>query len=64
MAFMSTLVTYGRGEGVVVGTAMNTEMGKIAKILDEDTHELTPLQKKSSKSSAKCSGISPSGFAS
>ncbi|GJM79938.1 hypothetical protein HMSSN139_24340 [Paenibacillus sp. HMSSN-139] len=33
MAFMSTLVTYGRGEGVVVGTAMNTEMGKIAKIL-------------------------------
>lgn len=46
MAFMSTLVTYGRGEGVVVGTAMNTEMGKIAKILDEDTQDLTPLQKK------------------
>ncbi|MCY7559652.1 HAD-IC family P-type ATPase, partial [Paenibacillus macerans] len=34
MAFMSTLVTYGRGEGVVVSTAMDTEMGKIAKILD------------------------------
>ncbi|WP_054954862.1 cation-translocating P-type ATPase [Paenibacillus dakarensis] len=46
MAFMSTLVTYGRGEGVVVGTAMNTEMGKIAGILDEDTQEMTPLQKK------------------
>ncbi|RRJ63430.1 cation-translocating P-type ATPase [Paenibacillus oralis] len=46
MAFMSTLVTYGRGEGVVVATAMDTEMGKIAKILDEDTRELTPLQKK------------------
>lgn len=46
MAFMSTLVTYGRGEGVVVGTAMETEMGKIAKILDEDIEEMTPLQKR------------------
>ncbi|MEF2966459.1 cation-translocating P-type ATPase [Paenibacillus sp. M1] len=46
MAFMSTLVTYGRGEGVVVATGMDTEMGKIAKILDEDEQDLTPLQKK------------------
>ncbi len=46
MAFMSTLVTYGRGEGVVIATAMDTEMGRIAKILDEDTKEMTPLQKK------------------
>jgi len=46
MAFMSTLVTYGRGEGVVVGTAMETEIGKIAKILDEDIEEMTPLQKR------------------
>jgi len=46
MAFMSTLVTYGRGEGVVVATAMETEMGKIAKILDEDIEEMTPLQKR------------------
>src|SRR5690606_4054859 len=46
MAFMSTLVTYGRGEGIVVATGMNAEMGKIATILDEDTQELTPLQKK------------------
>lgn len=46
MAFMSTLVTYGRGEGIVVATAMDTEMGKIAKILDDDDKELTPLQKK------------------
>ena len=45
MAFMSTITTYGRGEGVVVATAMNTEMGKIAKALDEDILELTPLQK-------------------
>lgn len=46
MAFMSTLVTYGRGEGVVVATAMDTEIGKIAKILDEDNNEMTPLQKR------------------
>jgi P-type Ca2+ transporter type 2C len=46
MAFMSTLVTNGRGEGVVVAAAMDTEMGKIAAILDEDTREMTPLQKK------------------
>jgi Ca2+-transporting ATPase len=46
MAFMSTLVTYGRGEGIAVATAMETEMGRIAKILDDDNKELTPLQKK------------------
>ncbi|MHA0856815.1 cation-translocating P-type ATPase [Paenibacillus sp. CMAA1364] len=49
MAFMSTLVTYGRGEGIAVATAMDTEMGSIAKILDEDNKELTPLQKKLEK---------------
>lgn len=46
MAFMSTLTTYGRGEGVVVATAMETEIGQIAKILDEDNDEMTPLQKR------------------
>lgn len=46
MAFLSTMATYGRGEGVVVATAMNTEMGKIASILDEDHEEMTPLQKR------------------
>lgn len=46
MAYMSTLVTYGRGEGVVVSTAMDTEIGKIAKILDDDKSEMTPLQRK------------------
>ena len=44
MAFMSTMATYGRGEGVVVATGMETEIGKIAKILDEDENTLTPLQ--------------------
>ncbi|AHM56363.1 ATPase, P-type (transporting), HAD superfamil y, subfamily IC [Peptoclostridium acidaminophilum DSM 3953] len=46
MAYMSTLVTYGRGEGVVVATAMDTEIGKIASILDEDIEEMTPLQRR------------------
>ena len=46
MAFMSTISTYGRGAGVVVGTAMETEIGRIAKILDTDKAELTPLQKR------------------
>lgn len=46
MAFMSTLSTYGRGEGIVVATAMDTEIGKIAKILDEDSDEMTPLQRR------------------
>ena len=46
MAFLSTLVTYGRGEGVVVATAMDTEIGKIAKILEDDNDEMTPLQKR------------------
>ncbi|MGL4774215.1 MAG: cation-translocating P-type ATPase [Clostridium sp.] len=46
MAFMSTLATYGRGTGVVVGTGMNTEIGKIAKMLDEEPDNQTPLQKK------------------
>lgn len=46
MAFMSTLVTYGRGEGIAVSTGMNTEIGKIAKMLEGQDKELTPLQKK------------------
>lgn len=46
MAFMSTLTTYGRGEGVVIATAMETEIGKIATILDSDEDDMTPLQKR------------------
>ncbi len=46
MAFMSTMVTYGRGEGIVVATAMDTEIGKIARILDEETEKMTPLQRR------------------
>ena len=46
MAFMSTLVTYGRGEGVVVSTGMDTVVGQIAKSLNEEVDGMTPLQKR------------------
>lgn len=46
IAFMSTLVIYGRGIGIVVETGMNTEIGKIASLLDDNINEITPLQKK------------------
>ncbi len=49
MAFSTSVVTYGRGEGIVVGTGMNTEMGKIADMLAESGDELTPIQKKLNK---------------
>jgi Ca2+-transporting ATPase len=45
MAFSSTVVSYGRGEGIVVNTGMDTEIGTIAKNLEEDK-ELTPLQER------------------
>lgn len=44
MAFMSTLVTYGRGVGVVVGTGNSTEIGKIATIISEEEDRKTPLE--------------------
>jgi Ca2+-transporting ATPase len=46
MAFMSTVVTYGRGTGLVVGTGMATEIGKIAEMLQTYEEEATPLQVK------------------
>jgi Ca2+-transporting ATPase len=46
MAFMSTITTFGRGVGVAVETGMNTEIGKIARMLEEREKELTPLQRK------------------
>lgn len=46
MAFMSSLATYGRGVGVVIGTGMDTEVGKIAQMLENESNDTTPLQKK------------------
>lgn len=49
MAYMSTIVTYGRGKGVVVGTSHDTEIGKIATMIEEIEDDLTPLQNKLDK---------------
>ncbi|MBK8322029.1 MAG: HAD-IC family P-type ATPase [Betaproteobacteria bacterium] len=45
-AFMGTLITYGRGRGLVTGTGMNTQIGMIATMLQSFEDEATPLQKK------------------
>jgi P-type Ca2+ transporter type 2C len=45
-AFMSTMVTYGRGRGLVTGTGMNTQIGMIAEMIQSYEDEDTPLQQK------------------
>ena len=49
MAYMSTPVVYGRGEGVVALTGSETQTGKIAKMLSEGDDDTTPLQKQLAK---------------
>lgn len=46
MGYSGSLVTYGRGEGIVVGTGMDTEVGKIAKMIQSVGEVETPLKKK------------------
>ena len=49
MLFSSSLITYGRGKGIVVETGMTTEVGKIAGLLDSTEEQVTPLQEKLNK---------------
>ena len=49
MLFSSSLITYGRGKGIVVETGMTTEVGKIAEIINSSEETTTPLQEKLNK---------------
>ncbi|MFX1343493.1 MAG: cation-translocating P-type ATPase [Promethearchaeota archaeon] len=45
LGYMNTIITRGNGEGIVIGTGMHTEIGKIAESLQEEEIELSPFQK-------------------
>ncbi len=49
MGYSSTIISNGTGIGIVTATGMQTEIGTIAKLLDEDSKELSPLKQKLNK---------------
>ncbi len=49
LCYSSCPISYGRGSGIVIATGMDTEVGKIAAMLDQDNEDETPLQKKLKK---------------
>ncbi|QDD70041.1 ATPase [Lactobacillus amylovorus] len=53
MVYSSSLVTYGRANVLVTGTGMNTEIGKIASLMNETKERRTPLQVSLDKFSSK-----------
>ena len=46
LAFMSTNVIAGRGEGIVIATGMDTQIGRIAGLIHQTGQEATPLQRR------------------
>ena len=53
MVFSGSLVTYGRATVLVTGTGMNTELGKIAALMNQTQQRKTPLQESLDNFSAK-----------
>ncbi len=61
-AFMNTSVTRGRGEMIVTGTGMDTEIGSIATLLNQTEADKTPLQKQLDRLTQVIVGIAGLAF--